>query len=196
MTGPEGRSALAQFLGSDVVRRQWDVRTVQLRCKGSGREQWLFYQQWSQNLRRWAPNITLIVNDRPDLALFLNTDGVHVGQDDIPVAVCRALLGEAGCGKLVGLSAHTIEQATREDVISVCDYIGLGPFFVTATKQTGRPPVDPGYVREIVQSVTVPVVAVGGITQANMGQVLATGVKTVAMISGFGEIIRNVRPSL
>ncbi len=125
--------------------------------------------------RRYS--VISIINDRPDIAMAAGADGVHVGQDDLPAVEVRRLVG---IEPLVGVSTHNIEQA-RQAVRDGADYIGVGPFFRSATK-----PRDfiagPEYARQAA-SVPVPAVAIAGITAANVDQVLATGVRAVAVSS-------------
>ncbi len=117
-----------------------------------------------------------IINDRPDIALLSGADGVHVGQDDLPAREVRKLLGR---DKIVGVSTHEIEQA-RQAVLDGADYIGVGPVFRSETK-----PRDflPGLVfaRQVASEIRLPAVAIAGITLQNVDDVLATGIKAVAV---------------
>ena len=119
-----------------------------------------------------------IINDRPDIALLSGADGVHVGQEDLPAAEVRRLVGN---DKLVGVSTHQMEDAKRA-VIDGADYIGVGPFFPSATK-----PRDfiagPAYAREVAGSIPLPAVAIAGITAQNVDEVLRTGIRAVAVSS-------------
>jgi thiamine-phosphate pyrophosphorylase len=121
--------------------------------------------------------VLCIINDRPDIALLADADGVHVGQGDLPAIEVRRLVG---AGRIVGVSTHDIAQA-RQAVRDGADYIGVGPFFRSATK-----PRDflagPDYAREAA-SVPIPAVAIAGITADNVEQVLATGIRAVAVSS-------------
>jgi thiamine-phosphate pyrophosphorylase len=121
----------------------------------------------------------LIMNDRADLCLAANFDGVHLGQDDISVSgarkLCRAPL-------LVGVSTHNPEQV-RQAELTDADYIAIGPVFGTASKQNPDPVVGVKGVR-LARSVTKkPLVAIGGITRANCREVIAAGADSVAVIS-------------
>lgn len=122
-------------------------------------------------------NVLSIINDRPDIALLSDADGVHVGQGDLPATEIRRLVGSR---RIVGVSTHNIDQA-RQAVRDGADYIGVGPFFRSPTK-----PRDflagPEYAREAA-AVPIPAVAIAGITAANVDQVLATGIKAVAVSS-------------
>jgi thiamine-phosphate pyrophosphorylase len=115
-----------------------------------------------------------IVNDDPHLALELRADGVHVGQDDMPVAEVRQLAPEL----LVGLSTHSPEQIHAAAGV---DDIGVGPVYATPTK-AGREPVGLELVREAARSATVPWFAIGGIDEANAAEVVAAGAERLAVV--------------
>jgi thiamine-phosphate pyrophosphorylase len=120
----------------------------------------------------------LIVNDRPDIAALAGADGVHLGQDDLPIAPARRLLpGRA----LIGRSTHSLEQARRAEAEGA-DYIGVGPMFSTATKDAGAA-VGPGLLKEVAAAVSVPLVAIGGINLKNVSELLAAGCRRVAVCS-------------
>ncbi|NLF32410.1 MAG: thiamine phosphate synthase, partial [Planctomycetes bacterium] len=118
----------------------------------------------------------LIVNDRPDIALLADADGVHVGQDDLPVGAVRTVLGG---DRLVGLSTHSVDQARRA-VEAGADHIGIGPMFATATKDAG-PVQGPALVADVLAAVDLPHVAIGGITAANAPQLAAAGARCIAI---------------
>jgi thiamine-phosphate pyrophosphorylase len=122
--------------------------------------------------------VTSIVNDRADIAVAAGADGVHVGQDELTVADARAV---AGPGRLVGVSTHSIEQA-RAAVLAGADYVGVGPTFPSTTKSFAE---FPGleFVRQVAAEISLPAFAIGGITAANAGEVVAAGLCRVA-ISG------------
>ncbi|HEV2295058.1 MAG TPA: thiamine phosphate synthase [Tepidisphaeraceae bacterium] len=117
-----------------------------------------------------------IINDRPDIALMAGADGVHVGQADLPAAEVRKLIGRE---KIVGVSTHNLEQA-RQAVRDGADYIGVGPFFRSSTKPRDFV-AGPAYARQVVEHIPIPAVAIAGITEANVDDVLATGVHAVAV---------------
>lgn len=123
--------------------------------------------------------IPLIINDRVDVALAVDADGVHVGPDDLPVAAVRRLLG---AGKIVGASAGTVEEAVAAERDGA-DYLGAGSVFATASKSNAGPPIGPGGLREIVRAVRIPVVGIGGIGPENATAVIASGAAGVAVIS-------------
>ncbi|HZL90273.1 MAG TPA: thiamine phosphate synthase [Pirellulaceae bacterium] len=120
----------------------------------------------------------LIVNDRADLASAARADGVHLGQEDLPIYEARQIVGTQA---LIGVSTHSIEQA-RQAVLDGADYIGCGPTFPSATKQFQRL-AGLEFLRQVAAEITLPSFAIGGITPENLPQVLETGMTRVA-ISG------------
>ena len=122
--------------------------------------------------------IISIINDRPDIALLANADGVHVGQDDLPAVEVRKLVGHS---KIVGVSTHRIEQA-RQAVLDGADYIGVGPVFRSPTKPRDFV-AGLDYVAEVARTISIPAVAIAGITGDNITDVMATGVQAVAVTS-------------
>lgn len=136
--------------------------------------------------------IPFIVNDHVDLALLVDADGVHVGQDDLPVAEVRRLLGPA---KIIGLSTHSPAQAAAA-VDAGADYIGVGPIFATATKEDVCAPVGLACLDHVVRSCPLPFVAIGGIKEHNLAEVAhhgATSVCLVTAIVGATDIAATVR---
>ncbi|CAN5482489.1 thiamine phosphate synthase [soil metagenome] len=123
-------------------------------------------------------SVISVINDRPDIALLSGADGVHVGQDDLPARDARKLLGT---GKIVGVSTHEISQAMQA-IRDGADYIGVGPVFRSATKPREiLPGLD--YARQIATTLgeKIPAVAIAGITEANLDEVLATGIRAIAV---------------
>ncbi len=128
-----------------------------------------------------AYSALFIVNNRPDIARLSDADGVHLGQDDLPVAEARKILGE---GKLVGVSTHGMDQA-KQAVSDGVDYIGVGPVYPTQTKQNVVPPVTLDYVKQVVASgLGLPFFAIGGIKLHNLEEVLMVGARRVAVVTG------------
>jgi thiamine-phosphate pyrophosphorylase len=130
-----------------------------------------------------AAGVPFIVNDRADVALLAGADGVHLGQDDLPVADARRLLGPDA---LLGLSTHDTDQATEAFRLPV-DLIAYGPVFVTRTKERPDPVVGLAALTEVARSSPVPVVAIGGITEATAAEVYRAGATWVAAITAVGE---------
>ena len=125
-----------------------------------------------------ARGCRLIVNDRTDIALACDADGVHLGQDDLPLAAGRKIMGT----KIVGVSTHNIAQA-REAEHGGADYIGFGPMFGTTTKDTGYTARGIEMLGDIRAAVRLPIVAIGGITEEKAPQVWRAGADSVAIIS-------------
>jgi len=125
----------------------------------------------------------LIVNDEADIALASGADGVHVGEDDLPVAAARRVIGP---DRLVGATAHAGEAAARA-IAEGCDYLGVGTIFRSPTKpDLPARGLDP--IREIVAlSASVPAFAIGGIARTNLSEVLRTGIHGVAVASAIAE---------
>ena len=121
----------------------------------------------------------LILNDRADLAVLANFDGVHVGQDDLAPADARRVVGPH---RIVGVSTHSDEQARHANQ-SCADYIAIGPVFSTATKSDAERPVSLEGVRRARALTRKPLVAIGGIARANARSVLDAGADSVAVIS-------------
>lgn len=129
-------------------------------------------------LRRNCPFV-FIVNDDVDVALEVNADGVHVGKGDASIEDCRRVLG---LDKLVGYSSHSLEEALDAEKRGA-DYVAFGAIFSTSNKGPNHPIQGIGRLKEVVESLKVPVVAIGGVGRDNIKEVLATGVASVAMIS-------------
>lgn len=123
-------------------------------------------------------NVPLIINDRVDIALAVDCDGVHVGQNDMPARVARRLLGD---DKIIGVSASNLEKAI-EAQNDGADYIGVGALFSTSTKANTNP-VTTSLLGEIKRSVEIPVVAIGGIKKENVTKLSGTGIDGVAVVS-------------
>lgn len=134
--------------------------------------------------------ITFIVNDYIDLACTVHADGVHLGQDDMPLQEARKILGEKS---IIGISTHNLRQA-RKAQQEGADYIGFGPLFSTATKDAGKPK-GVYALRKIKRHITIPVVAIGGITPENAFHVLRAGADAVAVASAIlsGDIREQVK---
>lgn len=127
-----------------------------------------------------------IVNDRPDIALMLRADGVHVGQDDLAPAQVRALLEASETGKrmLIGFSTHNEEQLREADLTSA-DYLAIGPIFSTSSKEKPDPVVGAEQLRRLRLLTEKPLVAIGGIGRGNAERVLTAGADAVAVVSDF-----------
>jgi len=123
--------------------------------------------------------VPFIVNDRLDVALAVEADGVHVGQDDMPAALARQLIGPH---KILGVSASTVEEALQAEKDGA-DYVSASPVFTTPTKPDAPPPTGLEGLRAIVEAVNLPVIAIGGINEENAAEVMEAGAQGVAVIS-------------
>jgi thiamine-phosphate pyrophosphorylase len=123
-------------------------------------------------------NIPLIINDRLDIAIAVNANGVHVGDEDIPGNIVRNIIGY---DKILGISASNIDDAVVAEE-NCADYIGVGAVFPTKSKDTNNE-ISIEQLKNIVESVNIPVVAIGGINEYNISLLKNTGIKGVAVIS-------------
>jgi thiamine-phosphate pyrophosphorylase len=152
---------------------------IQLREKHlSPRE---FYKEAEEALRvARLCGARLVINDRVDIALALKASGVHLGQDDLPPALARELLGEDA---IIGFSTHNVEQAIEAARLPV-DYIAIGPIFETKSKENPEAIVGLDGLRRVRQAVgKIPLVAIGGIKRESIRETLSAGADTVAVIS-------------
>jgi thiamine-phosphate pyrophosphorylase len=118
------------------------------------------------------------VNDHADIAAAVDADGVHLGQDDLPIEHARKLLGKK---KFIGISTHSREQAVVAETAGA-DYVGFGPIFATTTKNAGQEQGCAG-ITLIRQAVSIPVIAIGGITHEKVQDVISAGADGVAVIA-------------
>ncbi|RLB86189.1 MAG: thiamine phosphate synthase [Deltaproteobacteria bacterium] len=154
--------------GADVIQ----LREKQM----SKRERLEFGLKVRELTRRYG--VLFIVNDDVDLAMILDADGVHLGQDDIPIQYARPLIGD----KLIGISTHSLEQV-KQAVEAGADYIGFGPIFDTTTKQDREQTVGLELLAEVRDICPIPYVAIGGIKRENLSGVIEAGCNRVAIIS-------------
>jgi thiamine-phosphate pyrophosphorylase len=166
------RPDLAGFLEAAV---RGGVDLVQVREKGLADRELLPRLEEAREITRRL-GVPLVVNDRPDLAVLVGADYVHLGQDDMPVETAR------GFGLSVGLSTHTPEEIEA----ATADYIGVGPVYSTPTKE-GRPAVGLELVRHAAASARVPWFAIGGIDASNAGEVVAAGATRLAVVRAIGN---------
>ena len=119
-----------------------------------------------------------IINDNVEIAARTGADGVHVGQEDLEASLARERLGP---GKIIGVSAHNAAEARRAEAAGA-DYIGSGAAFATSTKETAAP-IGPEGLRAVVEAVSIPVVAIGGISRENIGRLDGLGLAGIAVVS-------------
>jgi thiamine-phosphate pyrophosphorylase len=176
---------------TDVVLQSWfshedltrlgiagGADTIQLREKGGSTRRMIEVAKRMAAVCRQA-GVPLIVNDRIDVAVAANADGVHLGQSDFPIPLARELLGQ---DKLIGGSAATLDEA-RICVAEGADYVGFGPVYVTGSKADAGPVSGPRVLKQVVETIPLPVIAIGGITAENIPEVMQAGAHGIAVIS-------------
>lgn len=151
---------------------------IQLREKNKTKNELL---QMAKDLRELTAkyNVLFIVNDHVDIALAVDADGIHLGQDDLPLEEARKMMGP---DKIIGISTHALEEALEAEK-NGADYIGVGPIYETKSKVDVVDPVGLQYIREVVAHTSIPFVAIGGIKLHNIDDVLAAGAKRICIIS-------------
>lgn len=154
------------------------VRLVQYRNKSASTRD-LFAEALSLKRMCSGSSTRLIINDRVDIALAVDADGVHIGQDDLPYAETRRLLGN---GKLIGVTVHTLEEARLAEAQGA-DYLGVSPVYATSTKTDAGKACGLETLSAIRLACHVPIVAIGGITLANLSDVITAGADMVCAIS-------------
>ncbi len=184
---PEDPAALLARAGERLAARP---ACLQLRAKRMG----------AVDLRRTAAlllpacraaGVPLFVNDRLDVALAAGADGVHLGQEDLPLRDALRIRGRQRL--VIGVSTHDLAQA-RAASRAGADYIGFGPVFATQSKANPEPTVGLDRLREVCAAVSLPVVAIGGITLATVDAVAATGAAAAAMIAAIDNTPDPLRP--
>lgn len=155
------------------------VTTLQYREKPASKSMGKMYEECVA-IRKITQDAgaTFIVNDHADLALMVNADGIHTGQDDLPLRQLRKLVGNM----IIGRSTHSPDQA-RQAVLDGADYIGVGPIFTTQTKEDVCDAVGLDYLDHVVANIHIPFVAIGGIKHHNLGQVVSHGARTVCLVT-------------
>ena len=154
------------------------VTVVQYREKNASTRQMIEEALALREMCR-AHNVPFIVNDRVDVALAVDADGVHVGQEDMPAPFARKLIGR---GKILGVSAENVAQA-RAAIADGADYIGASPIFATPTKPDAPSPIGVEGLQELAHACAIPIVAIGGLNVTNAGSMIRAGAAGVAVIS-------------
>lgn len=154
------------------------VDIIQLRDKTSSKRDILTKAKRLRELTK-KHDVLFIVNDHIDVALAVDADGIHIGQDDLPLAEARHIMGP---DKIIGISTHRIEEARAAEA-GGADYIGVGPIFHTKSKVDVVDPVTTAYIGQVAAEINIPFVAIGGIKLHNVDQVLEAGATSVCMIS-------------
>lgn len=160
---------------------------IQLRIKERSDK---FFLSKALHLRKITQKfkVPLIINDRVDIALICNADGVHLGQNDLSVNKTRKLLGTK---RIIGVSTHSIKEA-KQAIKSGADYIGIGPAFSSYTK-TDHTPLSIDLIKKITELVSIPYFIIGGITLENLSKLLNYNIKKIAVSS---SIIKSKNPYL
>ena len=166
------------LLGIVEAAVQGGVTVVQIRAKALPFREFLDLGLNAAD-RLAGTGVLLLVNDRVDIALACGADGVHLGQEDMPLATARNILGR---DRIIGISVNTVEEARAAEA-GGADYVGAAPAFATATKETALPVLGPEGVRSIKRAVRIPVVAIGGINAGNSAALAASGADGIAVIS-------------
>jgi thiamine-phosphate pyrophosphorylase len=152
--------------------------TIQYRQKsGSTREM----IEAARNMKQLCSDagVTFIVNDRLDVAIAAEADGVHLGQDDFPIPMARGLLGE---GRIIGGSAATLDEV-RKCLSEGADYVGFGPVYPTSSKDDAGPVSGIDILKQVVEIIPLPIIAIGGVGAENIPDVMRAGAHGIAVIS-------------
>jgi len=162
-----------------AILSQGGASLIQLREKNYSPADFYYEMEAALRVAREI-GVAIIINDRVDIALALNADGVHLGQDDLPPVAARHLLGQRA---IIGLSTHNLQQAQLAAHLPV-DYVAIGPIFATTSKSSSNPAVGLENLSRVRQALDeMPLVAIGGITLQNIDLVLNAGADAVAIIS-------------
>lgn len=152
-------------------------RIVQYREKDKSTKNMV--EEASEIKRICSDRAIFMVNDRIDIALAVDADGVHIGQEDMPIETARKLLGE---DKIIGLTVHNMDEAILAEKAGA-DYVGLGSIFNTTTKKDAGNGIGPLKIREVKDAIKIPVVAIGGINKENCKSVVQNGADSLVAIS-------------
>jgi thiamine-phosphate pyrophosphorylase len=152
------------------------VEVVQYRNKNA--ESRMMYEE-AIRLREICSEALFLINDRVDIALAIEADGVHLGQKDIPCIVARKMLGPE---KIIGITVHNLAQA-KEAETSGADYLGVSPIFQTKTKLDAGKPAGIALIEEIRKQASIPLIAIGGINHSNATEVIQAGADGLCAIS-------------
>ncbi|WP_044737169.1 thiamine phosphate synthase [Geobacillus kaustophilus] len=172
---------------ADVLKEALDggVTLFQFREKGSGALKGADKEELARHLQRLcrAYGVPFIVNDDVELALAIDADGVHVGQDDEDARRVREKIGD----KILGVSAHNVEEAMAA-VEAGADYLGVGPIYPTSSKEDAKEAQGPDVLRRLREAgIAIPIVAIGGITAGNAKTVIEAGADGVSVISAIAS---------
>jgi len=187
----KGSARQSLFEGVETALEE-GVRLIQYREKNGARRQMF---ETAKKLREITTrhDAALIVNDEIDLALAVKADGVHLGQDDLPVWVARKVLGKEA---VIGISTHHWSEAIQAESDGA-DYVGIGPIFQTQTKRASISPLGITMITEVRKRVRLPIFAIGGIRLSRISEIMAAGADGVAVVSAIaGDIRANVKQAM
>lgn len=159
---------------------KYNIRYLQLREKNLSDRELIAISQEIIKITSGTPT-KFIMNDRADLAKIVGADGVHLGQDDLTLQEAKSILGEK---KIYGLSTHSLEQVSTA-IAQKPDYIGFGPIFPTPTKAKPDPAVGLSKIRQVVENSPISVVAIGGIDETNVEEVIYNGAENISLVRYF-----------
>lgn len=161
---------------------------IQLRAKELSDDKFSFFLEALLNklTATQLDSLKLIINDRVEIAKKFPIGGMHLGQEDIAPTIARKILGQ---NAIIGYSTHTLAQVEAAQALPV-NYLGFGPIFLSKSKHGHADPTGLDNLKQAVRISKIPIVAIGGINQSNIQSVYATGVNSVAMISGLAEAFR------
>lgn len=166
------------------------ITCFQLREKGEGALTGTAYEEFAYACQKMCQNyqVPFIINDDVELALKLNADGIHIGQEDLALSIFR----KRAKGKIIGVSVHNIEE-TELAILNGADYVGIGPIYKTQTKKDAKPPAGLHFLSTIrKQFGAFPIVGIGGITEENASIVRSSGADGVSVISTICDS-KNIR---
>lgn len=155
------------------------VKVIQYRNKNANTKELYNEAHKLRQICKNYDNVMFLINDRVDIAIAVDADGVHLGQDDMPYPVARKLLGKK---KIIGLSTHNIKEAKLAEFSNV-DYIGVGAIYNTTTKKDVTDAQGVELIKNIKKSVNIPIVAIGGINMDNFEDVISAGADALCSIS-------------
>jgi len=161
------------------------LTAIQVREKSISDKEFLEVAEYVKNIVR-KYNVSLVINDRADIALAVDADGVHIGKNDLPIPYVRKIFP-----KYIGVSVHSLKDAIKAEKQGA-DYLGVGPVFPSKTKYT-KYLVDMDELRKIKKNSKIPVIAIGGISAENIDEILKTGVNGIAVSQNIfsGEVRNN-----
>ncbi len=169
---------------TDIIEQaiEGGVGTVQLREKDLSTVDLYSLAKEIQEITE-KKDVNLIINDRVDIAIAVNADGVHLGWQSLEIGLVRSMIGR---NKLIGFSAHSLEEAERAEN-SGADYVSISPIFDTANKDYFLKPLGVDEIRRIKAQIDIPVIALGGIKENNICDILGTGADGIAVISAIAK---------